>query len=195
MVELIKNTSLCACAFVYVYRHTIHLSYLAGLLFIVINFLKTSQMLLRESIPALSSSADYLLNSCIKTMFFCVMNCVEGPLQQQRALANFRWILKHIRGRVKGQGWSQGQWSDWCLKCHWSLPSTSLAETWKICNFIDWLIRPTSQLQAPLLPWTFGHRDWGISTCPPNKWHCLVGVCLNFLFDFSKTILSQVVFL
>lgn len=69
-------------------------------------------MLLRESIPALSSSADYLLNSCIKTMFFCVMNCVEGPLQQQRALANFRWILKHIRGRVKGQGWSQGQWSD-----------------------------------------------------------------------------------
>ena len=80
MVELIKDTTLCACAFVYVYRHTIHLSYLAGLLFIVINFLETSQMLQREGIPALSSSADYLLNSWIKTMFFCVMNWVEGTL-------------------------------------------------------------------------------------------------------------------
>lgn len=62
--------------FVYVYRHTIHLSYLAGLFFIVVNFClkkKKSTAAWRQLFLPLNSSENYLLNTWIKTMLFPMM--------------------------------------------------------------------------------------------------------------------------
>lgn len=77
MVDFIKDTSLCVCAFVEEAQ--------ARNAFVILDWFviprrrfclkKKSQMLLRESIfPALSSSANYLFKNCVKTMLFIAVH-------------------------------------------------------------------------------------------------------------------------